>query len=1821
MIQAEADPAQSADAQDPQKAQDPQPAAMPKPPVPAPVPSQPPPDFEDRMARLIKSRVDALSHSLVDDRGKVLREAMTEDEALRNTIAYLPKYLQSDSGAEMLRDYLAGGKIPGEFAPRKGAVKSIETQLLEDRARVGREQSPVYAAVRDYVVDPLGNILPAALQVGTDVVVGAGRLAGVFPEGSSIDVKAKFHELTGTTRDELDAIAKTASVPAKIAQGTTEMVGTAYGFGAGAIGRTLGLGGKLVGSVGKALFGTVGQSIGHAAGVFGAYEGLVAEDGKRLEGTAKGLAAGALLGSAQQVASIALRKMFSSAVAALGPDERAAMDSLKGWASKNKLFQERGETGKAYEKRLVDSWIGAGLPGAPSMPARKLIQYAIRGGADAVGFSLIDQQFREDLLDAAWHGNSEKWNDVVARFGGNFLGAAALAMPLSSIVPWQRRHSVGKPEQPNIGEGRIVDRPEIGSGKIVENPPVDAEFSVQPKEPLALPAPKESRFEALTREQNAKLADQYEERWRIVTEGPSKSPQERYLEAAGVSVDNAIALGWRPREVAADRMTVEVPGTPHSYEVVGEVARPSQAMRESLGLPEEMPARDLVDAVERASLVDAMRTKAALPGDEVAVGMRATAGRGDEPAMVRRVVMGEVQESPLRPELEWKPAKDVETRGKDPIEPEQKMAVDALRDITERSDSLDPADRSLLHGAIDVLDTVSAQADQSVAETVSAMPQIVDAIAKGEPGAVKALAESLTTKAPERAIAEAKAKKKGRNPFPNRGKSLVTRIRELGGISRESWEKTFPGERHGEFRLKGVVRGKPKGTEARGTTGKPWDQIAQALHEDYAPPGTDIADTAWLVDALQDAANGRQTYRRSDYEKGGVFEQEKDPRSSISREEAERIMAMEWEESVRREMERTGLDYESAAENLAVREANNYGEAGFGPGPEMIRETAERAVDALEMGAATGANIVRRAWDAFQRSQIQRVEDMGMRDVAEMGRDATTATKRFQSRLDSFGLMDMRRQKRAELDTMQDLVGDGNGGFSDRYARAMDEATARHFGEAELSDAERKIVAMGRRVTLEAGRIAEELGVQTTDSNGKNPRPFTADPNRRVLVREYTPEMQEARIKRSGPLFDAMVSWLEKTYGWTPKEAADHFSDAMGLTSVDATEIRRSIPVVPTHLEVAGQGVVRVLESRPLEHAERLAFRNSQVMGARSVMPRNLPEPEKGARTFPVDASLEPLPPTAQRVVDKVLNEKGPDAAEAVARMVRSMHGMPIERQSRLFTPGEPGYHFVKVLDRLLGVRKAAALTMSFAANVAEPVSNAAHFGAAAVGAGYREAMRALVTGRFADLHREAVRDGFVADTKVNDPWKGDNAVETVENALKKIGDILTTPMRMSQDLNEMVSYVAARDRLAAMKQGQGTREDASALSLLGFKPDQVDAMLRGNGTPEQYERYQRNIVGKLAGGRSLRSAEKSDLAHSKGFNTLVWFTGFFQARSQAMDQLVRDIAQNKGDRAAAFGQMAKFAAATTVAGLAGNLFKQYLLGGSDGMADYLREQTADGVADTSKNLLGMFASGVVGGLGQPVMDAFTALGEPGDSADKWGKTALRLIGPLDATRQFADYVRSAFFDVDVPGYENKDLLGKTAKYLRDIMPAARAVHEGLFGISALAISEKNVALDNAQDSYYRWLRENKPQTFSKRGGTEEEIAWRNSMRSVMDLVASGKDWTDEQLVDAVIDAEAAKMTAMQATEALASDQGAKRSELRSPSELYKEARAAVVGSLRTRKMLPQPGEFTSEEVDSLTRHLGEKNLQTLRDFDEVLDLLAKRVKGANLRTQVRERQ
>lgn len=122
-----------------------------------------------------------------------------------------------------------------------------------------------------------------------------------------------------------------------------------------------------------------------------------------------------------------------------------------------------------------------------------------------------------------------------------------------------------------------------------------------------------------------------------------------------------------------------------------------------------------------------------------------------------------------------------------------------------------------------------------------------------------------------------------------RGPSLLTRIKQLGGISTDSWNKSWPGEKRGEFRLPFVVR--PKGMR--------WEAMASQLRsEGYAPPingeaGVGSGDSMWLVDALSDATNGVATYSQNDEGASGIRDTrnpaEESPEERADRLEAERM--------------------------------------------------------------------------------------------------------------------------------------------------------------------------------------------------------------------------------------------------------------------------------------------------------------------------------------------------------------------------------------------------------------------------------------------------------------------------------------------------------------------------------------------------------------------------------------------------------------------------------------------------------------------------------------------------------------------------------------------------------------------------------------------------------------------------------------------------------------------------------------------------------------------------------------------------------------------
>lgn len=1883
-------------------------ASQPLPP-PAPI-NLIPPDFDEKLLRLLKAHADPLTQAVVDDRGRVLRQPMDPDEAMQHAISQMPLHMASGGAGgdvDAFRNYFLGGPIPVGWVPKAGTVKSTETQQLERQLQVGREESPVAAFFLDYLVDPLGNLVSAPLQVAADVTVGAGRLVHALPQdtqapniknlafasGPLAKATGKVVEMFGgpTTEDALGALAAyeaTKSTPAKIVGTGAEFVGTAYGMTAGGVGKVLGVGGGVGAATGKALFGAggklaakglgataetvakvgeaaakVGEAVGHGAGVFGTYEGLTAKEGERGKAFLTGAASGAAMGFAQGVTALALRGMFRTPINALGTEEKSTMQALTDWAKENKIFPSPGEAKNpfAYEKRVVDAYINAGLPNSPAMPVRKLAAYALKAGGDALGFSLLDQQFREDFTKAAWEGDKVAWNSMLAKFAGNFLGAGALHLGgLANIVPWQRRQAfqapgfaADHPANPKPLPGQTTAATGPAAAPVPPGTPVEG--PTEGPSPIRIPASREDTL--------AKLRQGIEQRLPPImapTVGEPVDVQhlysgdwnllwDRHPDTAG-PLANLVPLGWRPspktvrdlppaaapdlkvqvggntvQQLLASRLVaensalgrqlrdnpdggeftipqseadkfvdyykrraerkrdelgqssvqsidsfvekltgakqstpvardfnlargeaqkvsgpegaptpkpepigepvtgtapttaevrtgpserkikIELPGSGHSFTIDGENARPSPAMREALGLPAEMPTKDLVPLVEKASLVSALNAKATLPGQEVQVGVHGTAGRGEELPKMRRIAMGQLQESPLSPTPEWTDAAVAPNRGKDALEPDQHAAVEALRKLNNDKPDMPPEDRAMLLAATNVLDTASAANDPSIAETMKAMPDLTKAIENNEPGAVKALAESLTSKTPERAMAD---------------KNAAATEAAASAMTPEN----------------PIVQDMPEKMKARALSG----EMSQREFNAYRK-------------SLQKAEQARQRPGER-----GVLSFENDPNSPAS-----------------------------------------------------------RAADAVEAVARAAGTVLKRGVDLFQRSLIQAVEAAGRSDIANLGRRGVTYAKTFQSEADQAGLYDLRRMPHAQLDSMSELKRDENGGYADVFSRASDAGNAEHWGAVDLTPEQQAVVDKTDAVRRKMGEIAERVGVERIDSEG-NRTPFKFDPNKRIQVREWTPEMREALRTKSGPLYDAITNWLQKTYGWTAKEADDHLTGGQALTTLDATEIARKIRAMPTHLDVAGRREpVRVMESRPREYAEQLARRSSNILGTRAVLPRFSGKPEKGAQSLQAPEGLEPLDPTAQQLVDNVLNQKGAgggrDTAEKVARMVRAMQGMPLSAPLRFFRPGEPGYHVARIINNIFGVLKSAALTASFTQNPTEPLVNAAHFGTDTVGRAYKEALASFMEGRFAEQHRRAVEGGWIADSKLDHPTP-DNAPETVEAWLKKAADILGTPMKLTQDMNEMTNFLAAEERLAAMKSGQGSAADRSALSLLGFSKPEAEAMLRGEGTPEQYDRYQKNIVGELAGGKSQRPAQLSRAAHSRTFNSLVWFTNFFQTRTRVLTQLANDIRANPQDPEK-WTQFLKFAALTTAGGAIGNVLKQFILGGDQGASDYVREKLTGSPVQVGENFLSLFGNGIVGGLGQPIAQAWNTLSGPGATSENLGMALLREIGPLNTAFQVSDLAKSVL-GMDVPGYENKDLLGKVAKYVQTITPAVRAANNGLFGMSALALSDKNPELDMAQKSYYRWVRENHPELLASAGGTDREAEtrdFRDRMHGVIDKIAAGQTWDDDTLVNAVVDAEAAKMQANLAQGERRREQGGRGE---SSYQAYKDARESVAASIRSHIIL-KPGTFTTEERQQLEQHLGARHLQTLQDFNAVLESVAKRVSYASLRSRM----
>lgn len=767
---------------------------------------QDPQQMKQRLQSLVKLRADQLQETVFNDKQEVVHAGETDPKrALQRAQDHFAKFVEMDpDSAREVRDYILGRRqeLPLGWALDNSQRPSRESILdagAVQQAEQFRAEHPVRAALVD-IGTPVENLAIGAPQLLADAGFGIANLIGARVSSPDLRAMARvgIRGLMGQTHATPAGVARAVEETAAEARVWRETAGPAAGAmsDVGDIGgmlrgfMTQGLAGfpvkaamkpgEVAGSIATKLprealkLGGMEKTaefvgaVGRGAGGFATFE-MLSEFGRNpdlkgeeaLEAGKHGLIAGAAMGAAGEIARHAMRYLFSQPASkvALAGEGGEVMKSMRQWAEKNNIVPAPNESIKSFGYRAIDAWIAGGMEGAPAMPVRKLIGWAARGGIESTGLSVLSAQFQEKVLQPIFDqdpNSQPNWKVAIEEFGKSALGMAVARARLEDIPALQRRAGTKskpaeaepqQPEQePQAAPARTQDyqpQPAAGGGL------GEAGVSKMEGEPDAHYRTDRNRATGTVME--TQPAPLQEFGWREVL--PEKPPEG----GAEVKLDEPLA----PREggvATGPGKLVELPGTSYSFTVDGGVARPSASLRAEFKLPEEMPEAEFADLMTKAGLYSSMDALRLLPGTQISAHptIVAESGVGGKDGIMRQIAMGEVLEAPLGPNPEWRPAKLFRARGSDVIPPEQQDVVDVLTHIQNERRDLPQDVKITLGKAIDVLKDVSADRSQAVAETMAALPEILPGIAGAEPKvaaeAVRVLAESLTTKAPEVAI-------------------------------------------------------------------------------------------------------------------------------------------------------------------------------------------------------------------------------------------------------------------------------------------------------------------------------------------------------------------------------------------------------------------------------------------------------------------------------------------------------------------------------------------------------------------------------------------------------------------------------------------------------------------------------------------------------------------------------------------------------------------------------------------------------------------------------------------------------------------------------------------------------------------------------------------------------------------------------------------------------------------------------------------------------------------------------------------------------------
>lgn len=914
---------------------------------------------------------------------------------------------------------------------------------------------------------------------------------------------------------------------------------------------------------------------------------------------------------------------------------------------------------------------------------------------------------------------------------------------------------------------------------------------------------------------------------------------------------------------------------------------------------------------------------------------------------------------------------------------------------------------------------------------------------------------------------------------------------------------------------------------------------------------------------------------------------------------------------------RGGTGHEDAAAPQSTASEGGQGAAGaqktaqpvagatpdepLGPSEEQTMHSLTAA--GLPAELAVAAVLAKPVWhyiadpilSKFSDSLIRRAELAGApRNVIDLLNRANTASKGLRTRFVQKGLNDYLEMARykvfgrntPEMRSLTRLVTDKHGNQTTVWYAANDEHTGQHFGidAVAMPEKARAIVDLAHTLIVEGAKIAAENKIRFQNAEGG----LTGDPNLYRVPRKLTDAGRAAYNDASSKERAAFVDALEKL-GYTPKEIEAGIGGVQSLVRHDSTEYARGFKVLPSRIPGPGpKGMMQLYEDHPFDTIERVVRDAYQILGARSVFNE---QPEETAGTpgeAPrLPAPFQDVPEGARKMLVDMAKTSSPQAVQATKDAVRALFGLPVYSDGRYHPPANVALRIGAALINAYKANKLALAALSHVGQLLPTAPATLFFGPTTWTKALANTFGKLLSFQLTDERERLARAGFLTRQIKSRQVAGESGLETFENVVEGFAAAITSPLHGAVSLIETATASAAESRLDAMRNGEGTSADRSALTALDFKPDQIERMLKGDGTAEEYERYRSGIVGRISSMAGETPADKPISTHHKGFNFVLWFQGFFRKSTKQFRSLLQEYndAKTQADRGIAIGKLATFVVLSSVASFVAQLAKKHLKEGT-GYADLVRELANDPVALFRT----MATSAMFGPLPEILFQGASAAFE-GGTRGQVVESFARFIPIVDAATDASLFVAALANNSDekaIAGYEGKTFMEKVGHFLGTANPLLGDVNRGLFGIGALAIASRPPKLANAADALMRWRRANFLPT-TPDPEQPEQVKWLNAMRKVIDQVEAGGDWGDDKLMAAM-----------------------------DRADLFGKNAESVASSLRAHRFLVGPldeaskASFDEKQWASARAFVGAKNWAVLEDHDAILNFMAQRWMAAH---------